>query len=66
MKIAIHKTIYVMGASFDLMDKVRRKVNSWADGAENICMTFEEALTIDELKPMLEPIRDGGDVILSL
>ena len=65
MEVAIHKTVYVMGAPYDLMDKVRSTVNSWADGDENICMTFEEALEIDELKALLEPIQDGGDVILS-
>ena len=66
MEVVIHKAVYVMGASHALMDKVRRTANSWADGDENICMTFEEALEVDELKALLEPIRDGGDVILSV
>ena len=66
MKVAVHKTVYVMGAPCALMDKVRSTANPWADGDENICMTFEEALEVDELKALLEPIQDGGDVILSL
>ena len=65
MKVEIHKTIYVTGASCALLDKVRGEVNSWADGDENVCMTFEDALGVEELKPLLKDIRDGGDVILS-
>lgn len=66
MKVQIHPTIYVMGASCELMDKVRANTNSWAEGNENICMMFEEAIEIEELKPLLNGIKDGGDVILSL
>ena len=65
MKVEIHKTVYVTGASCALLDKVRGEVNSWADGDENVCMTFEDALGVEELKPLLKDIRDGGDVILS-
>ncbi len=66
MKVEISKVVYIMGVSCSLMDKVRRGVNSWAEGNENICMTFEEALDVEELQPLLEGIQDGGDVILSL
>jgi len=66
MKVAVYKTVYVTGATCELMDKVRRTVNSWAEGEGNICMTFENALEVAELHELLKSIKDGGDVILSL
>jgi len=65
MKIEEGRVLYIMGASCALMDKIRRQCNSWADGDENICMTFEEAVELDELRSLLKG-RDGGmDVIVS-
>ena len=66
MKIQVSPVIYIMGASCALMDKVRRECSSWADGDENICMTFEEACEVDELKPLLKDHLDASDVVLSL
>jgi len=55
---------YVCGVSRSMMDKIRAKTNSWAEGNDNICLTAEEALTIDELKLLL-PAGPIGDVIIS-
>lgn len=66
LRAAVFQTVYVMGASCDLMDKVRRTCNAWAEGDETICLTREYADEIEELEPLLRELDSGGDVILSL
>jgi len=65
MRIETFNTIYVMETPCELMDKIRSNSNYWADGDENICLTFEEAIEIEELKPLLDNIKNAGDVIIS-
>jgi len=65
MKTKTYKVIYVMEAGAQLMDKIRRECSCWADGNENICMTFEEAITNKELRKALKPYKGGCDVIVS-
>lgn len=65
MKTEVNEVIYVMEAGAQLMDKIRRECSCWADGDENICMTFEDAITNKELRKALEPYKGGCDVIVS-
>ena len=65
MKTEEYKVIYVMEAGVQLMDKIRRECSYCADGNENICMTFEEAITNKELRKALKPYKGGCDVIVS-
>lgn len=65
MKTEVNKVIYVMEAGAQLMDKIRRECSCWADGDENICMTFEDAITNKELRRALKPYKGGCDVIVS-
>lgn len=65
MKTEVNEVIYVMEAGAQLMDKIRRDCSCWADGNENICMTFEEAITNKELRKALKPYTGGCDVIVS-
>jgi len=65
VKTEVNKVIYVMEAGAQLMDKIRRECSCWADGDENICMTFEDAITNKELRKALKPYKGGCDVIVS-
>jgi hypothetical protein len=65
MRMAEFPTLYVMEAGAELMDKIRREGNYWAEGDENICMTFEDALEIDELKELISG-KNAGDVVISI
>ena len=65
MKTEVNKVVYVMEAGAQLMDKIRRDCSYWGDGNENICMTFEEAITNKELRKALKPYTGGCDVIVS-
>ena len=65
MKVEEYKVIYVMEVGAKLMDKIRRDCSCWADGNENICMTFEDAITNKELRKALKPYKGGCDVIVS-
>lgn len=65
MKTEVNKVIYVMEAGAQLMDKIRRECSCWADGNENLCMTFEDAITNKELRKALKPYKGGCDVIVS-
>ena len=65
MKTEVNKVIYVMEAGAKLMDKIRCECSCWADGDENICMTFEDAITNKELRKALKPYKGGCDVIVS-
>ena len=65
MKTEVNEVIYVMEAGAQLMDKIRRECPCWADGDENICMTFEDAITNKELRKALKPYKGGCDVIVS-
>jgi hypothetical protein len=65
VKTEVNKVIYVMEAGAQLMDKIRRECSCWADGDENICMTFEDAITNKELRRALKPYKGGCDVIVS-
>jgi len=65
MKTKTYQVIYVMEAGAQLMDKIRRDCSCWADGDENLCMTFEEAITNKELRKALKPYKGGCDVIVS-
>ena len=65
MKVEEYKVIYVMEAGAQLMDKIRRDCSCWADGNENICMTFDEAINNRERRKSLKPYTGGCDVIVS-
>ena len=65
MKTEECKVVYVMEAGEQLMDKIRRECSCWADGNENVCMTFEEAITNKELRKALKPYKGDCDVIVS-
>ena len=65
MKTEVNEVIYVMEAGAQLMDKIRRECSCWADGNENICMTFDEAINNKELRKALKPHKGGCDVIVS-
>lgn len=65
MKTKTYKVIYVMEAGAQLMDKIRRDCSYWADGGENVCMTFEEAITNKELRKALKHYKGDCDVIVS-
>ena len=65
MKVEEYKVIYVMEAGAKLMDKIRRDCSYWADGNENICLTFDEAINNKELCKALKPHKGGCDVIVS-
>ena len=73
MKIETHKTVYIFDATPELLDDVRAKTNNWAEGDGVVCMTTENAIKHEALRPLLKNIGcDGdtgfinGDVILSL
>lgn len=65
MKTEVNEVIYVMEAGAQLMDKIRRECSCWADGNENLCLTFDEAINNKELRKALKPYKDGCDVIVS-
>lgn len=65
MKTEECKVVYVMEAGEQLMDKIRRECSYWADGNENVCMTFDEAITNKELCKALKPYKGDCDVIVS-
>jgi len=65
MKTDVNEVIYVMEVGAKLMDKIRNDCSYWGDGDENICMTFEEAITNKELRKALKPYRGNCDVIVS-
>lgn len=44
MKITVNKVVYVMEAGAQLMDKIRCECSCLADGNENLCLTFDEAI----------------------
>lgn len=44
MKTEEYKVIYVMEAGAQLMDKIRCECSCLADGNENLCLTFDEAI----------------------
>ena len=66
MKIETYKTIYIFDATPELLDEVRAKTNCWAEGDGTVCMTIENAMEHEALRPLLNDIDCDGDVILSL
>ena len=67
MRINIYPTVYIMEIPDALMDKIQKERNCWAIGEEQLCLTLEEALEVDELKAVIGTIvcEEGADVILS-
>jgi hypothetical protein len=66
MKITVNKVVYVMEVGAQLMDKIRRECSCWADGNENLCLTFDEAETLPELAEVLKGVAIANcDVIVS-
>ena len=65
MKTEVNKVVYIMEAGAQLMDKIRRECSCWADGNENLCMTFDEAINNRELRKALKPYKGSCDVIVS-
>lgn len=65
MRVDVNKVVYVTEAGARLMDKIRRECSCWADGNENICLTFEEAGENSELRKVLKDCEGGCDVIVS-
>ena len=55
--------VYVTDCGAELMDKIRREANHWADGGSNICLTGEDAREITELYDVLSGMYAGCDVI---
>jgi peptidoglycan/xylan/chitin deacetylase (PgdA/CDA1 family) len=66
MKAQNSKVIYIMEAGCELMDKIRQESNYWAERDENICLTFDDAMEVEELVPLLKEFDGGCDVIVSL
>lgn len=70
MELMVSPVVYITGAPLDLLAELRTSGNSWADGDDNICLSFEEALTFPELAELLvwdgqESPFSGCDVIVS-
>ena len=65
MTARVDHVIYVYGATREFIDELRQDVNSWADGQDNVCLTFEDAMEVDALKEVLKDIKVAGDVIVS-
>jgi len=66
MRIEVHPVIYITDCPYDLMDKIRTESYPWSEGQCNICLTYEEAMEIEELKPVLALTDQSGcDVIIS-
>lgn len=63
MTVQKAKVVYVMDCGAELMDKIRREANHWADGGANICLTGEDALEITELYEALSGMYADCDVI---
>jgi hypothetical protein len=64
MKTEVNEVIYIMEAGAQLMDKIRRECNCWAEGDENLCLMSEEAETLPELAEVLKGVANC-DVIVS-
>lgn len=58
--------IYIHYASPELMDVLRRTSDAWAEGPENICLSFEHAVQIPELQPYLVGWVETADVIVRM
>ena len=54
-----------MDASAEVMKAIRETGHAWADGDENLCLTYEDALEIPELARVLKRFKGGCDVIVS-
>ena len=63
MTVQKAKVVYVMDCGAELMDKIRREANHWADGGANICLTGEDAREITELCDVLSGMYVDCDVI---
>ena len=63
LSVQVHPTVYIMGASCGLMDRLISQSNSWAEGDDNICLVDEEALEIPELARALEEYEASGDLL---
>jgi hypothetical protein len=65
MKVEIVEIICVFDVPDSLMDKVRANTDYWADGENNLCVSFDEAMTISELQEELKNIDGfGREVVL--
>jgi len=64
MKTQVAPIIYIIKVPRILLDKIRQESNSWAEGNENLCLTYEAAAGIEEIKEFL-PHLPGSNVILS-
>jgi hypothetical protein len=65
MKTEVNEVIYIMEVGAQFMDKIRRECSCLADGNENLCLTFDEAINNKELRKALKPYKGGCDVIVS-
>jgi len=65
MKMIISSVAYILETPSDLMQKIRSEANYWSEGDENICLTTEQAMEIEELHPFLKDIPTGCDIIVS-
>lgn len=65
MNAEMFQTIYIMNVGQKLMNTIRETANAWADGHENVCMTYEDAFEIPELAKVLKKFKGGCDVIVS-
>ena len=70
MHVETSTTVYISGVGREIMDKISREANCWAEGQENACLTLEEAIDIPELEQALRTVTENGynfgDVIVSL
>jgi len=70
MELLVSTVVYITGAPLDLLTELRTSGNSWADGDDNICLPYDEALEFPELAELLvekgrEHALSGCDVIVS-
>ena len=65
MTVQESRIIYILEAGAALVEKTRNTTTCWADGDENLCLTFEDALEVPELADALKGREGGCDVIVS-
>lgn len=65
LRLEAGKALYVTGATNALLDELRM-MNNWAEGDENVCMTFDQACEHPALLPFLTASAHSGcDVVVS-
>lgn len=65
MTVQVFRTIYIMDTDAEVMETIRESGKAWANGDENLCMTYEDAMEVPELAKVLKKLKGGCDVIVS-